>query len=573
MPRIIFFRFFSVCLASSVLVSPAAFAKAPDLPPAQSYAGAYLAGRVASSDGNADMAIDYLRQAFNFKPNDVHVEQDLMLILLSVGRFNEAVPLASKLRDDTDFSHLVLAADAFNKKRYKTVKAELDYDKDEMRDRLVSGLISAWATFGQGNRKAAIHEVARLDGPVWYDLFRNYHLALMYDLNGQKAEAEKAFSKAFRDQEGGAVAPDTYERVIVSYAAFKLANKDRNGAVEILKKGTELLSGRNVLLNMRKDIEAGKKVSRVISSVGDGGAEVLYNIGTAINRAGGEIYARLYLNIALAMRPKDDATLFQLAELALKSNQNVQAVGYYRQISQKSLYSRDSEMRLALTLADMGKPKEAITLLEGLNGRYPDDERIIMALSGVYMQQEDFASAAKTLDSFVDKLTPPTADKWSFFYQRGIAYERLKQWDKAEPNFRSALELVPDQPQVLNYLGYSLIDRNMKLDEALGMVRKAADLRPQDGYIIDSLGWAYYKLGRYEKAVKELERAIKLRPEDATINDHLGDAYWRVGRKLEATFQWNHALASKPEDGEQPKIEEKLKHGLNDVNNEAVNGK
>ncbi len=148
------------------------------------------------------------------------------------------------------------------------------------------------------------------------------------------------------------------------------------------------------------------------------------------------------------------------------------------------------------------------------------------------------------------------------FFQRGIAYERLKKWDKAEPNFRKALELNPDQPQVLNYLGYSWVDMNSNLDEGLGMIRKAVDLRPDDGYIVDSLGWAYYRLNRFDDAVVELERAAELKAGDATINDHLGDAYWRVGRKLEAVFQWNRTLSSKPEEAEIPKIKDKIENGL-----------
>ena len=152
--------------------------------------------------------------------------------------------------------------------------------------------------------------------------------------------------------------------------------------------------------------------------------------------------------------------------------------------------------------------------------------------------------------------------------RRGIAYERTRQWDKAEPNFRKALELFPDQPQVLNYLGYSWVDMNMNLEEGLEMIRKAVDLRPQDGYIVDSLGWAYYRLGRYDEAVEELEKAVRLRPEDPTINDHLGDAYWRVGRKLEAQFQWNHARDLKPEPDDLEKIRgigPVLRQKLNDL--------
>jgi len=151
---------------------------------------------------------------------------------------------------------------------------------------------------------------------------------------------------------------------------------------------------------------------------------------------------------------------------------------------------------------------------------------------------------------------------WNIFFQRGIAYERLKEWPKAEPNFQKALKLSPDQPQVLNYLGYSWIDMNIHLDEGMTMIKKAVELRPNDGYIVDSLGWAYYKLGKFDKAVDELEHAVELKPEDATINDHLGDAYWQVGRKLEATYQWNRALANKPEKDQIPVIRAKIENGL-----------
>ncbi|HEV7417043.1 MAG TPA: tetratricopeptide repeat protein, partial [Tianweitania sediminis] len=183
----------------------------------------------------------------------------------------------------------------------------------------------------------------------------------------------------------------------------------------------------------------------------------------------------------------------------------------------------------------------------------------------VYSGQENYRAAAEVYDEAVAALPAPDRSNWNIFYQRGIAYERLKQWDKAEPNFRKALELFPDQPQVLNYLGYSWVDMNMNLEEGLEMIKRAVELRPSDGYIVDSLGWAYYRLGRYEDAVTELERAVSLKPDDPVLNDHLGDAYWRVGRKLEATFQWSHAIDREPTEADLPKIREKLAKGLPDI--------
>jgi Flp pilus assembly protein TadD len=174
-------------------------------------------------------------------------------------------------------------------------------------------------------------------------------------------------------------------------------------------------------------------------------------------------------------------------------------------------------------------------------------------------------SSTRRSTSTLDASTKPEKVEWPLYYFRGISYERDKQWPKAVADFKKALALYPDQPLVLNYLGYSWVDRGENLDEAFKMLHQAVEARPSDGYIVDSLGWAYYKLGKYDEAVKELERAIDLKPGDPTINDHLGDAYWRIGRKLEAHFQWNHARDLGPEPDDKQKILEKIAHGLPDV--------
>lgn len=156
-----------------------------------------------------------------------------------------------------------------------------------------------------------------------------------------------------------------------------------------------------------------------------------------------------------------------------------------------------------------------------------------------------------------------------YYYARGICYERLKQWDKAEPDLQKALELNPDQASVMNYLGYSWVDQNMHLDEAMDLIREAVRREPNNGYYVDSLGWAHYKLGQYEKAVEELEKAVELRPEDPVLNDHLGDAYWKVERKREARFQWSHALSLDPEPEDREQILDKLANGLQEINKKA----
>ncbi len=224
---------------------------------------------------------------------------------------------------------------------------------------------------------------------------------------------------------------------------------------------------------------------------------------------------------------------------------------------------RISELQLGLNLADTGKVPEAKKHLQELIDTDTSDLRSYLALGSVLSDAKDYKAMAALYDKAADVIgAVPQRNHWSIFFQRAIAHERLKEWDKAEPNFRKALELNPDQPQVLNYLGYSWVDMNRNLDEGLDMIRKAVSLKPDDGYIVDSLGWAYFRLGRFDDAVAELERAAELKAGDPTINDHLGDAYWRVGRKLEATFQWNRALGLNPEEAEIPKIKLKVENGL-----------
>lgn len=558
-------RLIALLTAGTMLMTVSAFAKKEEPIKAGSFAGAYLAGRVAASDNQPDLAISYFKQALDFEPNNVSMQQDMLLTLLSAGKFKDAVTLAKRLKESPDverYVRLTLASDALLRKNYNTAKNELKFSDPSDMDVLSTGLIGAWATLGRGNTTGAIEEVKKLLGPAWYDLFLSYHLALMSDLAGHKDDAQRYYKQALHDQQGGAAAPDTYERIIISFASFNLRNNKREEALATLREGEKMLTGRDTLKNIREQVENGSSLDMVVKTPQEGSAEVLYDLGTAINRGGAEAFARIFLQLANALHHQNDATLFQLADISSKLEENDRAIDIYQEIPVKSPYYRDAELRLALILADEGKSEEAIRHLSALEKEFPEDQRISMAMTGVYMQDKAYGKAAEVMDRAIARIPHLEKENWLMLYQRGMAEERLKEWDKAEPDFRKALELSPDQPQVLNYLGYSLIDRNEKLDEALNMVKKAAELRAQDGYIVDSLGWAYYKLGRYDEAVKTLENAIKLRPEDPTINDHLGDAYWQVGRKLEATFQWNHAIAGKPEPEELAKIQEKLKSGL-----------
>ena len=231
-------------------------------------------------------------------------------------------------------------------------------------------------------------------------------------------------------------------------------------------------------------------------------------------------------------------------------------------------------IQMASDLDALDKSDEAQKHLTTLIGEHPDDLEAIMALGNVQRGRKKFAECADTYSKGIATIKQPAKNNWVIYYFRGICYERSKQWPKAEADLKKALELYPEQPQVLNYLGYSWIDQGINLDQGMEMIKRAVAQRPDDGYIVDSLGWAYFRLGNYEEAVKKLERAVELKPEDPTINDHLGDAYWRIGRTLEAHFQWAHARDLKPDPEDLPKIEAKLANGLPDeTSSQAKAGK
>jgi len=530
-----------------------------------SFSGAYLAARIAEGDNDLDNAIAFYKQALAFAPNDVALQQSLMLALVAQGRFEESLPYADKLKEVPEverFSRLALAIDSFRKKDYDKAQYWLKLSLSSDLDTLISGVMTGWAMQGAGNADYGMRHIEKLRGPEWFDLFKSYHRALMADLSGLNEKAGEIYKATFDNSALGSAAPGTWMRNALAYASFLSRQGDKDAALEALARADLFAPGKPEIAALREKIEKGEKVAAPLRNCDDGAAEILIDLATALNRGGGEPFVRLYLEYALALRPDSDIALIQLAAVSEQLKDSQRAIDLYRRIPDTSPLKHVAELQLGLNLADLDRTDEAIKHLQALVDAHPDDMRTYLALGSVYASREDYRSAAALYDRAVERLKEPARTNWNVFYQRGIAYERLKEWPKAEPNFRKALELYPDQPQVLNYLGYSWVDMGINLKEALEMIQKAVDLRPSDGYIVDSLGWAYYKLGRFEDAVRELERAVSLRPEDPVLNDHLGDAYWRVGRKLEATFQWRAARDLNPEPDVLSAVQEKLLKGL-----------
>jgi Flp pilus assembly protein TadD len=238
------------------------------------------------------------------------------------------------------------------------------------------------------------------------------------------------------------------------------------------------------------------------------------------------------------------------------------AIETYQEIGRDSPYGWNARLRVASALDRIDRTDEAVERLREMAEERSGRIEALVTLADILRGRERYQEAAEAYDGVFERISELEERHWSLLYARGIALERSRQWSRAEADFLRALELKPDQPLVLNYLGYSWVEQGDNLERALGMIEKAVELRPNDGYIVDSLGWVYYRMGSYVEAVEQLERAVELRPEDPTINDHLGDAYWRVRRFNEARFQWQRALSFTPDEELVPAIEAKLKLGL-----------
>ncbi len=531
-----------------------------------SFSGAFLAARTADVDHDYETAIELYKKALQIEPGNPEIRQRLMISLLLNGDIKDGVKYANDLKGDPSVERIttiVRSMDAIRRGEYKTAESLLKYTGPNDLDRMMNDLLAAWARVGAGRGKEALAMVQKMKGPDWVGIFKSYNAGAIAIVNDDVRAARQNLNDAVLDKDGGATAPDTFMRAVMALARLEASQGNKQKALDAISVGDNLLPNYAPLNALRQSIEKGEKQEQQIQTAKQGAAGVLFSIGGALNRDGAEDIVSLYLQTAKTLDPDSADTLVMLGGIAEKQEQMDRAIALYKQVPENSPMRRISELQLGLALAQGGKVEEARKHLQSLIASDPKDIRSYLAYGSVLSDAKDYTAMADNYDKAVEVLGPlPGKGAWTVFFQRGIAYERLKKWDQAEPNFRKALELNPDQPQVLNYLGYSWIDMNRNLDEGLGMIKKAVDLRPDDGYIIDSLGWAYFRLNRFDDAVEELEKAAQIKAGDATINDHLGDAYWRVGRKLEAVYQWNRALGSEPEASEIPKIKEKIANGL-----------
>ncbi len=535
--------------------------------------GSYLAAQVAIDDNDDDAAVKFLKRATGFDPEDLDIKQDLFAALVSNGKLQEAADLAKetpKFGASQNLVGYVLAAESMRKRSWKNAIAALKDVAGVDLDKTLREISHAWALQGLGKTDEALARIADLEGPEWISVMKNYHAGLIANAGGQQDLATEKFQAVIDNRAVISVLTETYIRAIEAMVRSQSQDGKKEKALETIDYGLSLLPSHSPFIDLKAQLSEDKTLKATLSTPQQGMAELFYNIATAIRRDGAGSYSKTYLQISNSLSPKSDIIQIALAELYLQQGDYEKSNIFYEKIVDTSPFHRIARLEKATNFSRLEKKEEAITELKSLIESEPDDLTGYMTLGNVFSREERYQEAADTYDTAVDKIGEPKSFHWNLFFRRGISYERLKQWDKAEPNFTKSLELSANQPEVLNYLGYSWIDQGINLDKGMDMIRQAVDLRPRSGFIVDSLGWAHYRLGQYEDAVRELEKAVQLMPQDPTINDHLGDAYWKVGRKLEATFQWNIALATKTPPDNPEEIKKKLAEGLQEEAKDAA---
>lgn len=527
--------------------------------------GNYLVGVFASKLRDTDVAAKFLGRALSDDPDNRNLVERAFILSLSSGYIDRAESLAERVvryNKRHRMSHIVLGLREARKKRYESARKHFRQAGYTPVGELTSALLEAWSFAAQGKVTETFKALDALDKNDAFGNFKLFHGALIADFLGQPSRADQAYKQAY-EQAG------TTLRVVQSYGNYLQRTGRNDEASKVFKKYLDS-SRRSPLVQAALDkLNNKSSPGKFITSAAQGMAEAMFSIASALSDEQNIDVSLIYVQLALSMRSDFDVARVLLGEIYEDTKRYGKAVETFQSVPAGSPLYDNAEIQAAVNLDHLEQADKAIEALGAFVAKHPKHFDANVTLGNIQRSHEKWEDAIVSYSRAIDVVPEIKENHWILLYFRGISYERAKKWDLAEPDFLKALDLKPDQPAVLNYLGYSWIEKGLNLKQAIGMVAKAVELRPNDGYIVDSLGWAHFQLGEFEDAVKHLERAVELRPEDPVINDHLGDAYWRVGRKLEAKFQWRHAKDNKPIEKDLKIIEEKLLKGMPELEEPA----
>lgn len=547
-------------LAMGLVLGLPALAQDAEAPVANVDSGAFLAARVAASHADYAAGAQWYARALLTDPGNPALLEGAILSNIGLGEFGPAATMARALAEtgtESQVGYLALLIDSLMAEDYAAV---IERSADGVaKGALLDTLVTAWAEAGLGRMSEATDSFDKLTRSPEMAAFGLYHKALALASAGDFEGADAIFA----DKDSGVL--QQMRRGVLAHVRI-LSQLERNPDAVKLLDASFIGDPDPELADLRRRLQAGEPLAfDVVKTAKDGMAEVFYTLAMALGQEGDSTHTLIYARGAQALRPGQEDSALLVAGLLESQGQHDLAIEVYATIPADSPSFYVAEIGRAEATHATGRKEAAIEILQALARAKPDLLVAQVALADAYRREERFAEARKAYDLAIGLLDTPGPDDWPLYFSRGICAERLGDFDATVADMEESLRLNPDQAQVLNYLGYSYVDRGENLDEALAMIERAVAKEPGSGYIIDSLAWAYYRLGRYQDAVAPMEQASLLEPVDPIVTDHLGDVYWAVGRTREAEFQWHRALSYGPTEKDAARIRAKLEKGLDAV--------
>lgn len=531
-------------------------------PRIQTAAGNYLAGKVALLRQDLNKAADYYAKAVDLGVDKPEIVGQTYLLFTSKGRIDEAQKYAQLAFDQGDKSYIINLINMsyyMAHQDYQAARDSLDAKQEKVYKKIIFPPFYAWIAAGEGNREKALQALKPMLEEEQLQAFYYMHTGLINEYFGETAEAAKAYDTVVHN--------DNIElsfRSLQIIGNFYALNGRMDEAISLVKKYEEKNDFPVILTNLRQQLENQHQSSqKLIDTPQKGLAEALFNTGTAF-RAYQSDMAQVYTLLSVYLNPLHDVARVSLADLMEMSGRPEDACQIYTQIQSDSPIFFMAYLKAVSIYLSGNNHQEALKLLRVLHKRFPKNYEVLFNMGEIYRITDKQEKAIKYYQQALDVLSKDNASDWTILYAMGISYERNDEWNKAEEVLQQALKISNRHPLVLNYIGYSWLKNNKNPNEALYMIFEAYRQDPEDGYIMDSVGWALFKMGKYDDAVKVLERAAEHLPDNAVICDHLGDAYWQIGRKNEAEYQWKHALSLKDENKEIDRntVQRKLSEGM-----------
>lgn len=513
--------------------------------------GAYLAGRVAHMRHDFASATEYYKIVLEKDKNNQNLNRYAYALLTSLGNLNEAATYAQQEIDskqsDNSLAPLIIAIRDFNQSDYAKVRKDIKpLDKQDVYKTIINPLIEAWSYAGEKNEMKAIASLNKMIKDQPLDTLNLFHKGMIYDYLGNKEKAAECFSDIIKNHP-----QEVTYRILEVITNFYIRSGDKAMAQKISNRYNDN-SALAILLsdiNRKIDKDDGQSAA-IIDTPQKGLAEAMFNIGTIFRASnGGGEFAQIYIASSSFLNPEYDISKIALANILEENGLYQEANRYYAQINKKSGSYFIAQLKMIENLNTLKDYAAAEKLLKKLLKDYPENTQLLNNLADIEREMNNPKEAIKLYQKALETQKNPDNNSWPIYYALGVSYHQENQLDKAGEYLKKALDLSNRNPNVLNYLGYIYLINDKNTDEAVQMILDAYNQYSYEGHIIDSLGWVFFRLGEYDKAISFLEQASDMNPANAVISDHLGDAYWFVGRKNEATFQWQHALVLK-EDAE-----------------------